>query len=91
MKYRENLRKQRKKAGLTQFELSQLIHYTRAHISKIETGAVRPSNRFVSAIERVLKKKDVPEQGQYSRPNNTFVCPQCGAVLKVRVVSKLGG
>ena len=51
----ERIATARKKAGLTQVELSKKIKYCDQHISNIECGRYNPSMRTISAIQRVLK------------------------------------
>ena len=54
------IKKIRKKAGLSQSELAQMVHVSQSHLAKIETDKVDPSYSLVSRIFDALdsKRKD---------------------------------
>lgn len=59
-----NLKKYRRKAGLTQAELSKLTKVHRNHISNFETGAERPWPKFRRRAAEIL---GVPECDLFPR------------------------
>jgi len=88
----------RKNAGLSQTALASELNYSKAYIADVERGGQEPSRRLLVGLRNFfgvsidwLLFGDMAEQEQYSRPNNAFVCPQCGAELSVKAISKLGG
>ena len=44
----------RKKKGITQTELAQLLNVDRTHLSKVETGKVRPSTALLERSAVIL-------------------------------------
>jgi transcriptional regulator with XRE-family HTH domain len=54
-KLAEAIRRHRKRAGLTQLQLSELIPCSDKTLSAIETGRERPSRQMATAIEKALK------------------------------------
>jgi transcriptional regulator with XRE-family HTH domain len=49
------LRRLRTAAGLSTFELGELIHFSKGYISKVETGQKSPSPHFVRMADTALK------------------------------------
>ena len=50
----EKVRKERKRAGLTQEQLAERCHVSTKHIANIEKGSMNPSYEILLAIARVL-------------------------------------
>ena len=87
----------RKNACLSQGALASQLNYSKAYIADIERGRQEPSRRLLAELRNFfgvsidwLLFGDMAEQEQYSRPNNAFICPQCGAKLTVKAISKFG-
>ncbi|MDV9173934.1 helix-turn-helix domain-containing protein [Streptomyces sp. W16] len=51
------LRRRRGLEGLSLTRLAALIHYSRGHISRVENGEKRPSEKFARACDQVLRAK----------------------------------
>ena len=52
------LRLRRQEAGMTLEELSRKIHYSKSHLSKVETGAKNPSRDVARACDAASKPTD---------------------------------
>jgi XRE family transcriptional regulator, regulator of sulfur utilization len=53
----KNIKKARKKAGITQNELAEKVGVHASYISRIERGVVNPSYEVVESIAKALKVK----------------------------------
>ena len=61
----EEIRKARKRAGLSQAELSSMVGISQSHLAKIEGGKVDPSYGLVSRIFDALEHAEKDECWQY--------------------------
>ena len=60
MTFGDSLKKAREELGLTQQELSQLLHVSYSTINRYENGKHQPSPLALDAITTFFKKKKVP-------------------------------
>ncbi len=60
MTFAASLKKVREELGLTQQELSQLLHVSYSTINRYENGRHLPSSLALDAITAFFKKKKVP-------------------------------
>jgi transcriptional regulator with XRE-family HTH domain len=78
MTFAASLKKAREELGLTQQELSQLLHVSYSTINRYENGRHLPSPLALDAITTFFKKKKVPlefDLTEETSNGNTTVSP----------------
>ena len=70
----QRIRESRKKKGFTQEAFSEMIDISTEHLSRIETGAYRPSLNLIEKISNVLEITE--EELMFGRKSETETAAQ---------------
>lgn len=69
-----------KKRGLTQQELADKLGISRVGLNKAITG-----NTTINTLEKIADALNVPISELFATSSQSFVCPECGAELKLQI------